>query len=64
MIDYSQRKTLTGGGCGQGRATALGSLVTLLLRRQLSRQVFHLRADEPHAERYGADGVEYLVGRK
>ena len=26
--------------------------------------VFHLRANEPHSERYGADGVEYLVGRK
>lgn len=29
-----------------------------------SGQVFHLRADEPHTERYGADGLEYLVGRK
>ena len=27
-------------------------------------QVFHLLADEAHSERYGADGVEYLVGRK
>jgi quercetin dioxygenase-like cupin family protein len=26
--------------------------------------VFHLRADEPHAERYGPAGVQYLVGRK
>jgi quercetin dioxygenase-like cupin family protein len=26
--------------------------------------VFHLRAHEAHAERYGADGVTYLVGRK
>ena len=27
-------------------------------------QVFHLRAGEPHAERYGPEGVAYLVGRK
>ena len=27
-------------------------------------QVFHLRAGEPHAERYGPEGVVYLVGRK
>lgn len=26
--------------------------------------VFHLPANVPHAERYGPDGVEYLVGRK
>lgn len=26
--------------------------------------VFHLRANEPHWESYGADGVVYLVGRK
>jgi quercetin dioxygenase-like cupin family protein len=26
--------------------------------------VFHLQANEPHAERYGANGVRYLVGRK
>lgn len=26
--------------------------------------VFHLQPDEPHAERYGPQGVTYLVGRK
>ncbi|WP_151639203.1 cupin domain-containing protein [Noviherbaspirillum aerium] len=26
--------------------------------------IFHLRANEPHWENYGADGVSYLVGRK
>ena len=26
--------------------------------------VFHLAANAPHAERYGPDGVTYLVGRK
>jgi quercetin dioxygenase-like cupin family protein len=26
--------------------------------------VFHLAANEPHSERYGAHGVKYLVGRK
>ena len=25
---------------------------------------FHLKANEVHAERYGADGVTYLVGRR
>lgn len=27
-------------------------------------QVFHLAANAPHVERYGAAGVTYLVGRK
>lgn len=26
--------------------------------------VFELAADEPHEERYGSDGVTYLVGRR
>jgi len=26
--------------------------------------IFHLRANEPHWEAYGAEGVTYLVGRK
>jgi quercetin dioxygenase-like cupin family protein len=26
--------------------------------------VFHLQMNEPHAERYGASGVRFLVGRK
>ena len=26
--------------------------------------VFHLQANQPHAERYGPSGVTYLVGRK
>ncbi|TFV95468.1 cupin domain-containing protein [Oxalobacteraceae bacterium OM1] len=26
--------------------------------------VFHLRAEEPHFESYGPQGVRYLVGRK
>lgn len=26
--------------------------------------VFHLPANTPHFERYGADGVQYLAGRK
>lgn len=27
-------------------------------------QVFHLGADVPHTERYGPQGVRYMVGRK
>lgn len=27
-------------------------------------QLFHLRANQPHSERYGPDGVRYVVGRK
>ena len=27
-------------------------------------QIFHLAAGELHSERYGPDGVRYLVGRK
>lgn len=27
-------------------------------------EIFHLHAHEPHAEFYGPDGVQYLVGRK
>lgn len=27
-------------------------------------QVFHLPANQPHTERYGPQGVRYLVGRK
>ena len=27
-------------------------------------QVFHLQANETHSERYGPEGVTYLVGRK
>ena len=26
--------------------------------------IFHLAANEPHSERYGPEGVTYLVGRK
>lgn len=26
--------------------------------------IFHLHRDEPHSEVFGADGVQYLVGRK
>ncbi|WP_343656911.1 cupin [Paraburkholderia caribensis] len=26
--------------------------------------VFHLQANESHSERYGPEGVQYLVGRK
>jgi quercetin dioxygenase-like cupin family protein len=26
--------------------------------------VFHLDANQPHTEQYGAQGVQYLVGRK
>ena len=26
--------------------------------------IFHLQANESHSERYGPDGVTYLVGRK
>ena len=29
-----------------------------------ARLVFHLLANEPHSERYGPEGVKYLVGRK
>lgn len=27
-------------------------------------EIFHLAANAPHTERYGPDGVTYLVGRK
>lgn len=27
-------------------------------------EIFHLAANQPHAESYGQDGVTYLVGRK
>lgn len=27
-------------------------------------QIFHLRANQPHSERYGPEGVRYVVGRK
>ncbi len=33
-------------------------------RRYGEGDVFHLAAGEPHAERYGPAGVQYLVGRK
>lgn len=33
-------------------------------RRYEVGDIFHLRAGEPHSERYGPDGVTYLVGRK
>lgn len=29
-----------------------------------SRELFHLMADEPHSERYGPEGVAYLVAMK
>jgi quercetin dioxygenase-like cupin family protein len=32
--------------------------------RYLAGDVFHLKANEIHSERYGPDGVCYLVGRK
>ena len=32
--------------------------------RYQSGDVFHLRANETHSERYGPDGVCFLVGRK
>jgi quercetin dioxygenase-like cupin family protein len=33
-------------------------------RRYRPGDVFHLQTNEPHAERYGANGVQFLVGRK
>ena len=33
-------------------------------RRYGVGDVFHLRANERHTERYGPDGVQYLVGRR
>jgi quercetin dioxygenase-like cupin family protein len=33
-------------------------------RRYRVGEVFHLPAQMPHAERYGPQGVSYLVGRK
>jgi quercetin dioxygenase-like cupin family protein len=33
-------------------------------RRYQVGDVFHLAANVPHAERYGPEGVQYLVGRK
>jgi len=35
--------------------------VTLTVR---AGETFHLAAGQPHSERYGPDGVSYLVGRK
>ncbi len=32
--------------------------------RYQAGDVFHLAADMPHTERYGPEGVTYLVGRK
>ncbi|MGS0741961.1 cupin domain-containing protein [Glaciimonas sp. GG7] len=33
-------------------------------RAYLPGQIFHLQANVPHSERYGSEGVQYLVGRK
>ncbi|WP_322030971.1 cupin domain-containing protein [Paraburkholderia sp. J76] len=33
-------------------------------RHYKAGDVFHLAANLPHAERYGPQGVQYLVGRK
>jgi hypothetical protein len=33
-------------------------------RHLLPGDTFHLERDEPHAERYGADGATYWVGRR
>lgn len=33
-------------------------------RTYCAGDIFHLRAHEPHAEFYGRNGVQYLVGRK
>lgn len=33
-------------------------------QRYQSGQIFHLPPNEPHSERYGPQGVQYLVGRK
>jgi quercetin dioxygenase-like cupin family protein len=33
-------------------------------QRYQTGHIFHLTANEPHAERYGPAGVKYVVGRK
>ena len=43
---------------------ALSITVAGVERKYGPGQVFHLPALLPHSERYGPQGVEYLVGRK
>lgn len=52
----------------EARALILSGEITLVCqgRELLYRpgEIFHLARAEPHTERYGAQGVSYLVGRK
>ena len=52
----------------EAQALILSGEITLVCQGQEQRyrpgEVFHLARDEPHSERYGPQGVSYLVGRK
>ena len=52
----------------EAKALILDGEITLRVgdaeRHYAPGDVFHLRSDEPHSERYGPQGVQYLVGRK
>ena len=52
----------------EARALVLAGELSICTATQDCRyqagDVFHLNAEMPHTERYGPDGVTYLVGRK
>jgi quercetin dioxygenase-like cupin family protein len=52
----------------EARALILDGQITIVAggnaRVYRPGDVFHLRRDEPHAERYGPQGVRYLSGRR
>jgi quercetin dioxygenase-like cupin family protein len=52
----------------EAKALILEGELTLWIGKKQTRyragDVFHLQANEPHSERYGPEGVCYLVGRK
>ncbi|GAB3491244.1 hypothetical protein GCM10027399_09150 [Curvibacter fontanus] len=52
----------------EARALILSGEITLVCQGQEQRyrpgEIFHLALAEPHTERYGPQGVTYLVGRK
>lgn len=52
----------------EARALVLSGDITLVCegqeRRYRTGDIFHLAQYQPHAERYGPQGVSYLVGRR
>jgi len=52
----------------EAKALILSGEITLVCQGREQRyrpgEVFHLAMAEPHTERYGPQGVSYLVGRK